>query len=319
MENSIDSYKLNNAKLAISLSEKKSEIKSLNDTIVAKCQELQEVQHQNAAYKQELEKYKDKMKVLKVALLEMIQKNSQQYSKLLDLTGYQLTNIQAPKHVSNGGNSPAGQLYVPHIVITAPKPGVLQQQPQQKNGTQDMSPKRSMYTQSEIARTPRSPSPSPFGLSNITEENTMDITDENYMNISLSEAVITTAVTHVETLARNNVKNNEKAAAVSEINSIFIKDNKMSVEPLTSKENIPNSKKPAPKSVKTARRAQEEKRKETLEEKTPPPNAIQRRANTVTAPNKKQLSHDETHGRPKRKAAPVQLVEPKMNTKLRRN
>lgn len=328
MDTQIANYKRTNAELAINLSEKRNEIKSLTTTLLEKCHELQEVRKENAIIKQELQKYKDKMQVWKNAMIEMIQNNTLQYSKLISISG--ATNIQKPKDAPNDGNHPSGQTNAPNIVITSPNQliDVMRQQRQPENVT----PRR--HTEASIApRTPRSVSPSPFGLSNIVEENTLDFlngtanrtgfdNDEQseYDHSSLSESIITTAEMKVECVVKANDKNSDNVA----INRFFKNDdNHLAVEPLplTSKENIEPRAKPAPKSIKEARKLKEEKLKEIPEIKASPPHGIRRRANTVisSTPNKSNLFCNDTKDRPKRKAAPVQMAEPKMNTKLRRN
>lgn len=327
-DSKLESYKLKNAELAIKLNEKRIELEERQAAIVERDRECQTLQTENAELKMQLTVLKDQLQNITTIVKQTVSRNTQEYSKMLQLvlpglrtsTALQDKTLVANNNASNRStDQPSNnQLALPQIVVTAPKDTTrLSGQPQtQQQSLQLEASATAVAPKIHPPRSPRSPNPyTPCGLSFIAEENTLDMQDHSLLtSLNMNEsgdepAFSSTKITSVDIQLQDNTASSDDDHAADAVPK---------KSPLTSVENIEQTKrkKPAPLSVQQSRGGGIAKsgKKISIKNKIKPPTTIDEESDRLAAP-----TTDDASGRPRRRAAPEHLVEPKMNTKMRRD
>lgn len=307
----IENYKKNNSELALSLAEKREELRMVNAEVIQQNRELQRLQEETIFLKQELAIREDKMKRWRTAMIEMITANTTQYTKLMTMTGCQFpgSGSSAASVAAANANRPSAerprQRTLPAITVTTEEspPPPLPSPPRDDHFNVNVVVRR-RQTQELIVRdkSPRNRTPDPMQLTNITEEGSI-------LEDSVGVDILLAVPPHVR--YRQN--------QITEVRSVpKTPDNlkKRKPSPLASTENIPCSPYEPPQ-AKRAKSKTVVAEKNVSERKKVPKLKIEKMQTFETAdPNK--MEEKET-ARPKRRAAPSQLIEPKVNTKLRRD
>lgn len=303
----IENYKKNNSELALSLAEKREELRMVNAEVIQQNRELQRLQEETIFLKQELAIREDKMKRWRSAMIEMITANTTQYTRLMTMTGCQFPDSDSS--AATDGKRPSAerprQSTLPAITVAMEEspPPPLPSPPRDDHFNVNVVVRR-RQTQELIIRdkSPRNRTPDPMQLTNITEEGS--ILEDN-----VGDDILLAVPPHVR--YRQN--------QITEVRSVpKTPDNlkKRKPSPLASTENIlcspyepPQAKRAKSKTVVAEKNVSERKKGLKLK--------IEKMQTFETAdPNKME---EKEMARPKRRAAPSQLIEPKVNTKLRRD
>lgn len=346
MDNKVECYKRKNAELAIKLNEKRIEIQSKTNVVMEQEREIQLLQEENSQLKLIAAKHKQQLETYRSAVMETIKNNTMQYSKLMSMSSFQLsgqntipgssgvvavTAIASPDISSQTGQSThqptANRPDLPKIIITTPAAGTNQPFPQQPpegtDGTirvRETNPEQRHRKIGEATHESPSRPPiySPFGLSLIAEENTIDLEPlqsflDSFPNNGkahdemFSSTLITTA--EMSTPDRMASEDEDRMQATQKIPR---KDLLASVENI---EKQKRTQKPVPLSIQILRKDKQQA-SENCENAKPKSNP--KHQTNKNAAKKSTPTTDEAAGRPKRRAAPQTLVEPKVNTKMRR-
>lgn len=308
----IEDYKRNNSELALNLAEKREELRMVNAEIIQQNRELQRLQEETIFLKQELAIREDKMKRWRAAMIEMITANTTQYTKLMTMTGCQFPGSgsnAATVAAINGNQSIAErprQRTLPAITVTQKEspPPPLPSPPQEDHFNVNAVARR-RQTQELITRdkSPRNRTPDPMRLTNITEEGSI-------LEDSVGDDILLAVPSHI----RNRQNQITEIRSVPKTPENRLQKRKPS--PLASTENILRSPNESPEAKKSKLKTVVAEKNVSQRKKVPKLNIEKLQIVKTADPN--NIEGKET-ARPKRRAAPSQLIEPKVNTKLRRD
>lgn len=308
----VENYKKNNSELAISLAEKREELRMANADIIQQNRELQRLQEETIFLKQELAIREDKLKRWRTAMIEMITSNTTQYTKLMAMTGCQFPGPSSNAATvtaltSNRSNAERPhQRTLPAITVTnndSPPPP-LPSPPREGHFDANVVVRR-RQTQELIIRnkSPRNRTPDPMQLANITEEGSIledSVGDEKLLVIPPHVRYRPNQITEVRSVPKTPDGRLQKRKP----------------SPLASTENIPRSPLDSPQ-AKKAKSKTVAAEKNVSHRKKVPKLRIEKVQTDETAVSSKL--EEKEKARPKRRAAPSQLIEPKVNTKMRRD
>lgn len=329
----IEQLKRRNNELAANLSEKRIEARKINDKLIDKHREVQQLQAENAKLKMDLAGCQQQMQQLREIVIQTITANTRQYSHLMRAAGVRMPAggaiaTSTPTAVNTNGTAaisappsiqsvrpqpPVAPVHpiVPIVVVTSPfeQTASPDDQPQQQQQQHSPDQQRSRRRQSadftrELSRSPSPSYRSPYGLSMVAEENTLDLVEETSAMDDSQSTNDQSSISDDDSIKSGTfvTKADVHRKPLSPLNVIVKKTVDKKKMPLKSTENIPKDNK-RPKSA----------------EKKQPANGRKKSSDKSSAPPKVLQPSEDGTLRPRRKAAPSQLVEPKMNTKLRRN
>lgn len=320
MADKIENYKRKNAELAIKLNEKRVEIERMNIFMLNSERKQQQLQEENAQLKEQLGRATSKIAELKALVINVVRHNTSEYTKLMAATGaLPARNQNAASSVQPVVASVQSNADVPKIVVSSPKNVEIKPAP-----AMALSPKPTNTTTEPVSRSPRTPDPyTPFGLSLITEENTLDLHQQqsiiNTFRVADNEdgdIFHSTMITTVDlTIPNKTLVDDNDNENVTDENNAPEKYEKPKKDPLTSVQNIPQllANKPAPASVKKLRH------ENALKDDGQSKSAKTKTKRASESLGKTNSRSDDTTGRPRRRAAPEHLKEPKLKEKLRRD
>lgn len=299
----IELYKKSNAELAANLGEKRIEIREISERLMRRTRELQVLHEENARLKIEATKQQETIKRWQQIVIETIRANTSQYATLMRSVGITVPGQQAPP--ASAQSQPA-QTNTNTAAVNTLHPIQSNSSHQISSIDRANSPNHSDDSNDDEPAYPNeqfSFSPSPFGLSNVAEENTLDLQSSMEHNSFLSNA--TNSMFSSTMLTTPNIQRDENSPIIykNTIDSV--------TKPLSSTENIMHS------SKKKGKKSKEKDKSISISSLTDNSPIIRRRA--TSEPPTPTQSDINVSRRPRRKAAPNhQLVEQPLNTKMRR-
>lgn len=296
----IERYKRNNVDLAISLNERRNELREANDCLLVKCRELQEKKDEIINLKQQLAERDAQLALWRTTMIEVFQTNTKQYARLMGMIGCNAA-AAAPAATTSSATASAASGPIrptPPAALAPVRPTSLGAKTtnSDKLGHIEINrPQNNMQIQQNPVDRRRSnyraPAYEENHLSNLTEESSQN-GDSSHNITSFSDIPESNSST-----PRSSRKSSRLSKSLNEIDT------------------SPNSP-PQIKITKIASPKQNNaKKKKNSKQKTQ--NLTAEKENFVNGAeiieNGKELGN-----RPRRRAAPLKLKEPKMNVKLRR-
>lgn len=283
----IERYKKNNVDLATSLNERRTDLRLANEQLIFKSRELQLKCDEIAHLKQELEQKEKQMSTWRTAMIQVFQSNTQSYATLMTLIG---CNLMGPS-TNNVRMATAAEATSTSTSTNNVQVETISNSPlgtEETNRIQQNIDRFNKDTRLQRVQTRRMSMQSPVSpnrLENLIEEPTINI----------------------ESLNESSSSSSSSAAEVSPRRRA---SNTFNRSPLKSSANDSPAK-------NTRRMSTQETEIQKLVE---PPN--KKKPSSYPKQNMQNIKIDDTKeyqtNRPRRKAAPGKLVEPKVNTKLRR-
>lgn len=276
----IERYKRNNVDLAISLNEKRNELRAANELLIEKCREIQEKKDEIVDLKQQLAERDAQLNLWRTTMIEVFQANTRQYARLMGMIG---CNTGAS---SNAVAATTTQATRPPPLPAATNNNINNDKVEEEKKNDSNSSIRENFVDKRARRgnnNDQMPLDINNRLSNLTEESTQNSKDSLHDISSFSDVPV------------SNSSTPRKSSNLS--------------RSLTESPSSP----PKTKIRKPEPQKKNKAKKKPLKEK-----------NQNVLAEKENIFDDMENGkdqdnRPRRKAAPSKLKEPKINVKLRRN